>query len=534
MCSTVVRRRSPSPPPTSCRGWASAGGPWARSSPHHRLLDAKELLGKIATLTALVLILTVVYGLLLAWVGSDRLGIFFFNTVVASFVVLVLFDQLRTRVEAGINRWMFAERYAFSLRLQQLAQALANIIEVRQLVSRILTELENSARVTHCSIYLADPAGARYRLAGHLGQRPIEELDTTTRRLFFERLRQQGMLNLETLELDLADQVARNQEGAVATRNIVATLQEQFATVCIPLISEDQLLGLLNLRDDRLREAYASDEVAQLRRVATQAAITLRNSQIYEEMKERERLAALGQMAAGLAHEIRNPLGAIKGAAQLLEPSSKQRPSDAESDEFLEIIVEEVDRLDRVVTQFLGYARPDGGQREPLSVNEVLHKTLQLVRSQKAETIELRVALARNSPPSAPTPSNCTRSSSTWRSTRCRRWRTAASCRSAPSCAAASRAVRRPSSWRCVSRTPAVGFRRKPSPTSSSPSSPRKREAPGWVCRSASGSSKTTRVRSRSDRCPGQDRPSPWSSPPRDRRRRRPAPPPPPIRPRPE
>ena len=81
--------------------------------------------------------------------------------------------------------------------------------------------------------------------------------------------------------------------------------------------------------------------------MATSLGITLQNSQLYEKMKERDRLAALGEMAAGLAHEIRNPLGAIKGAAQYLEPSggdSSRCP--AGTREFLHIIVEEVNRLD--------------------------------------------------------------------------------------------------------------------------------------------------------------------------------------------
>ena len=51
----------------------------------------------------------------------------------------------------------------------------------------------------------------------------------------------------------------------------------------------------------------------------------MQNSQVYERMKERDRLAALGQMAAGLAHEIRNPLGSIKGAAQYLQPRHTAR-----------------------------------------------------------------------------------------------------------------------------------------------------------------------------------------------------------------
>ena len=67
---------------------------------------------------------------------------------------------------------------------------------------------------------------------------------------------------------------------------------------------------------DRSRDAFASAELDLLSAIAAQLGITVQNSQLYERMKERDRLAALGQMAAGLAHEIRNPLGAIKGAAE--------------------------------------------------------------------------------------------------------------------------------------------------------------------------------------------------------------------------
>ena len=67
-------------------------------------------------------------------------------------------------------------------------------------------------------------------------------------------------------------------------------------------------------------EAFASDEIALLLEVADQAAVTVENSRLYEKMKERDRLAALGEMAAGLAHEIRNPLSSIKGAVQFLDP----------------------------------------------------------------------------------------------------------------------------------------------------------------------------------------------------------------------
>ena len=151
-------------------------------------------------------------------------------------------------------------------------------------------------------------------------------------------------------------------------------------------MAEDQVIGLLALKDERLREAYATDEIDLFRGVAAQMAITVQNSKLYERMKERDRLAALGEMAAGLAHEIRNPLGAIKGAAQLLTPpagdpiaGSDGHGVPPEAREFLGIIVEEANRLNRVVSQFLDYARPYRGEPQPLDVNEVVRKTAQLV-----------------------------------------------------------------------------------------------------------------------------------------------------------
>lgn len=367
---------------------------------HARLLDIKELLGKMLTLSALVLILTIIYGLLLSWVGRDRPGVFFFNTIVASFVILVIFEQLRTWVEDRVNRWMFREKYEFSRRLQLLRQDLANIIEVRQLVSRVLKSLEESERVTHASVYLADPSGATYRLAGHLGPQPTDVIDGSTRLLFLDRLKSSGILIMENLVREQAQQTTDGQSDAsVASRNITSTLDGMCASVCIPLVLDNQLLGILNLRDDRLREAYATDELNDLRKLAAQASITLRNSKIYEQMKERDRLAALGQMAAGLAHEIRNPLGAIKGAAQLLKtPVEPDDDDEAEAVEYVEIIVEEVNRLDRVVSQFLGYARPDRGERHVMNINDVVHKTVQLLRSQAGEGLDIETELASDLP----------------------------------------------------------------------------------------------------------------------------------------
>jgi len=127
--------------------------------------------------------------------------------------------------------------------------------------------------------------------------------------------------------------------------------------------------------------------------------VVIDNSRQYRRMQERDRLAALGQMAAGLAHEVKNPLGAIKGAAQLLsDPRDRSRHGGVDQ-EFVGIILEEVERLDRVVGSVLDYARPSKGELGAVDLNAVVRRTVTLLASDRAEDCEIVTELAGDLPP---------------------------------------------------------------------------------------------------------------------------------------
>jgi two-component system, NtrC family, sensor histidine kinase HydH len=99
-----------------------------------------------------------------------------------------------------------------------------------------------------------------------------------------------------------------------------------------------------------------------------------------------------------LAHEVKNPLGAIKGAAQLLgDPSHDTKLGHADM-EFVGIILEEVERLDRVVGSVLDYARPSKGDAGAVDVNAVVKRTLTVLASDRTEECELRTELTENLP----------------------------------------------------------------------------------------------------------------------------------------
>ena len=123
----------------------------------------------------------------------------------------------------------------------------------------------------------------------------------------------------------------------------------------------------------------------------------LREIEELKEAVERERhLASLGRLAAGVAHEVRNPLSSLKGFAQFFR--SKFAPG-SEEERYSDIMIEEVERLDRVVHELLDFARPVTPDRAPVSANTLVEEALSLV-SEDAQfrSVEIDARLAEGLP----------------------------------------------------------------------------------------------------------------------------------------
>jgi two-component system, NtrC family, sensor histidine kinase HydH len=99
---------------------------------------------------------------------------------------------------------------------------------------------------------------------------------------------------------------------------------------------------------------------------------------LQERVKRSEKLAAIGELAAGVAHEIRNPLSSIRGFAQFIGHSLKDKPQEKE---YAEIMVAEVDRINRVVTDLLTFARPMTVEISPTDITELIEHSVRLVEA---------------------------------------------------------------------------------------------------------------------------------------------------------
>ena len=184
----------------------------------------------------------------------------------------------------------------------------------------------------------------------------------------------------------------------------------RLAFAAVPMLAKDKVVGVIAVDRDHSLQAIDDVDISNLTMMANQAGLAIENSQLYEYIEsanlqlsqtrerllEAEKLAALGELAAGMAHEIRNPLVSIGGFTRRLlnslDESAPQR-------RYIKVIIDEVTRLEKTLSEVLEFSRGTGGEFEVRDINEMLSDSLYVLRRDFREAnIELRQELSPVSP----------------------------------------------------------------------------------------------------------------------------------------
>ena len=163
-------------------------------------------------------------------------------------------------------------------------------------------------------------------------------------------------------------------------------LEQITASMAYALKREGEITGLMIIAADA--RALTSEKRSILDVLAGQVAIEVEGCRLVEEkvrlereLATRERLATLGQMAAQVAHEVKNPLSAIKSIAQVMREEEQLKDYDRD----LELIVSEIDRLNRTVSQLLAFSRPSRAETRPVALRELVASTVTLIGNEAKE-----------------------------------------------------------------------------------------------------------------------------------------------------
>ncbi len=182
--------------------------------------------------------------------------------------------------------------------------------------------------------------------------------------------------------------VVLGQESVEWFQNGKMTMRDREVQVSTPSGSKVPLgLSATPLKDETGREMGSVILLRDLREIRD----------LQERVRRSERLAAVGRLAAGVAHEIRNPLSSIRGFAQFFMQRFKGQEKEQE---YASIMVREVDRLNRVIAELLDFARPKEIRREPRSLEDILEHTLRLLETDLAKkSVKLKKVYEDNLPP---------------------------------------------------------------------------------------------------------------------------------------
>ncbi len=362
---------------------------------------AKRLrLAKLALLVGLYLAVFAVPSLLVFW-GSDWLRQHFevlwwivpstLMALLATFAPIIYLTFVR-RLEERLLR----DQRRYHRTLIAASSGMMRIKEVSRLCRLVVAMVNRTVRLTHTALFLYDPKEQRYVLQAVRpasivpGGTTVEQNDPLIELLQQDR----DLVVAEELQLEMDGQQAeaRTKQCALA----YSWMRKLEARLIVPSFSGERLLAFLVLGAKRSGDRYTTDDIAIFSSLANQGALAIENAMFLEELRtteasmiQSEKLASLGQLASGMAHEIHNPLTIISGEAQLYLERFKGQHDRA--DQVLKSIIEECKRAADITRRILRFAKPAPRDLAPVDLKATVEETLTLagyqVRLEKVERV---------------------------------------------------------------------------------------------------------------------------------------------------
>ena len=297
------------------------------------------------------------------------------SLLVESALILALVFMLQPfqrKVGDWIDRFFYMERLLFRTKLSEFSRTLTELVDLDEVAKTTVHFITQTFHVDSVAFFFLRNELDEYRPI--FGTRPNEEIKYSSQHPFVKRAASHvGAVDLEHL-----------REAGGDLEEIDDLIGKGWVAVS-PFFLKERLLGFILLGRKGSQKDYTVEELQLLEAFSNQASLAISRALIYRDMslKDRqimqaEKMAAIGELAAGIAHEIRNPLGIITGSAETVRKHADQKIRE----EMISYILEESNRINGLISTFLDFARP----KEPRLVNcdlkEVFGKTLLLLSPQ--------------------------------------------------------------------------------------------------------------------------------------------------------
>ena len=364
----------------------------------YRLMDIETVIHRTITYILLsVIIFTISYLGILILTHAVLKGPVRPQDILATgfFVLFFLFliTPLKNKTQYFVDKLFYKDKYDYRNTLESFAKKISLFLDSPDLFPSIVDVFAQNLHIDKVSLMLLDEEAQRYTLRQSRGSVDTN-ITLEKENPFVEFLQSYGdVVERELLIIDPKFEQAKT-EG-------LKVLEKLQAELIIPLVVQQGVVGILGLGMKLSGEAYKTEDIHLLSTIGQELAVAINNRLLYEGLEEANKelrdtqvqliqsakMAAVGQLGAGVAHELNNPLGGILGYAQFILEKIKRpefSPQDFKSCiKYMESIERESTRCKGIVESLLKFSRrPIIVKPEPLDIAEALKETLAIIGHQ--------------------------------------------------------------------------------------------------------------------------------------------------------
>jgi signal transduction histidine kinase len=384
----------------------------------HKLFDIDVIIEKAITYGLLtgavgcVFALTVLgFNVAFAKYGGWKNPAFF--VILSGFLVIAL-NPLKNRIQDLVDLTFFRKKYDYRGTVEEVSYAMTSLLSLEKIIDKIIEIVENTMFSNPVSVFIYNQDLGSYERYYKKGEvRSSQDTTLEEDNILIQQL------NFHGNEIFKEDLIA-DERYFHNSQKLMPEFERFNASLIIPLFFKKQLIGFIALGDKKSGLSYTSRDVNLLKLMANQSAIALENALAFKlvedyakrlektnkELKDTqaqlvhaEKMSAIGQLAAGVAHEIRNPLNIIEGARYYISTYMMDKENAEVVGEYLDYIKHEIDRTNRLIDSLLKFSKAEPPYFERVNINSVLENVVILVRKQLSDNdINLTLSLDEDLP----------------------------------------------------------------------------------------------------------------------------------------